>query len=375
MLNFRFSMTRFLSGFFILSFVLISCSQDEPGNSVTCSGSTSFDGDRNFRMGFTSWSHGPEVADIEDTYAFLATNSDIYSEQIDNIIPWKALINGTELPEEFINNIAFRVSKKPQNAKLLLSVSLLNIDRTDLNPDVDGTLPEYTSFSDQAIENAYFDFLIYLIDQFQPEYLVMAMEVNELLAKSEPKWEGYKLLMQNLRNRIRTAHPALKISESITLHNWLNPNVTNPETFIEEIDNYITQMDFAAISFYPFLKGKHNKTQFQQAFDFLHSKVDIPVAFVETSHLAEDLSVQAFDLFIPGDECEQKEYLETLLQNASQQEYEFIIWWAHRDFDRLWETFPEEVKDLGKLWRDTGLLNEDGEIRPAYSYWKSAFDK
>ncbi len=166
------------------------------------------------------------------------------------------------------------------------------------------------------------------------------------------------------------------MSESITLHNWFNPNVENPAEYISEMSNYVNQnLDFAAISYYPFFKGQHTATEFQQAFDFLHSEVTIPIAFVETNHLAENLEISGFNLNIKSDECEQLAYLETLLYNAHNENYPFIIWWAYRDYDQLWATFPTEFQDIGKLWRDTGLLNEDGKERPSFIVWKNTFEK
>jgi hypothetical protein len=32
------------------------------------------------------------------------------------------------------------------------------------------------------------------------------------------------------------------------------------------------------------------------------------------------------------------------------------------------------VKDLGKLWRATGLLSEEDQQRPAYQVWKNYFE-
>ncbi len=230
--------------------------------------------------------------------------------------------------------------------------------------------------NDTHIENAYFRHLEYLISRFNPDYLIIAIEVNELLIHSKTKWAEYRLLINNIRARLKTAYPNLPLSESVTLHNWFKPEVANQTDFISEISNYVNQnMDFAAISFYPFLKKQHTKAEFQQAFDFLHSEVSIPIAFSETSHLAENLNVSNFNINIESNVCEQKYYLETLLLNAHNKNYEFIIWWAHRDYDKLWEIFPPEYKDLGKLWRDTGLLDENGTERPSFSVWKEIFEK
>ena len=366
--------------FLMLGLILISaCDKDTKDISQeTCETDLSLDviEERTFEMGFSTWSFGPEEADKNATYQFISSNADVYSEQIDNKIPWTAWINNTNLPAEFTNDIESRIANRLPNHKLLLSVSLLNTDRNDLLEDVDGSIPKYSALDDEVIENAYFKHLDYLISKFNPDYLVMAMEVNELKIKSETKWTEYEKLMVNLRSRINDSYPNLPLSESITLHNWYNPEVSNQSQFISEVSSYVNgHVDFAAISFYPFFKGQHSSAEFQQAFDFLHEQVTKPIAFVETTHLAENLEISSFDLSITSSVCEQKEYLETLLLNAHTHKYEFLIWWAYRDYEKLWETFPDEYKDVGKLWRDTGLLDENGEERPSFTVWSETLGK
>ena len=330
---------------------------------------------RNFKMGFTSWPYAATEEAVSNTYNFMASNGDIYTEHIDNKIPWNAWINNTSLPNEFTNEMDSKLAHKIPNIQLLLSVSLLNTDRSDLAEDIDGSIPNYSSLSDQHIEDAYVKHIEYLVEAFQPNYLVIALEVNELKINAPQKWEEYKELILAVKTRIKQTYPLLLLSESITLHNYYQPEVANPEQYIEEISEYAKQMDFVAISYYPFFKGQHSRAEFQQAFDFLHSKITNPIAFVETGHLAENLSVESYDLFIESNECEQNAYVETLLLNAQKQNYKFVIWWTHRDFDALWETFPEEVKDLGKLWRDTGLLDENGVERVGYRTWEAVLSK
>ena len=328
---------------------------------------------RGFKMGFSTWIYAPTEQAKTNTYGFISQNTDIYSEHIDYKIPWSAWINTTALPAEFTDEIAARLLHKIDAEKLLLSISLLNSDRSDLAEDFDGTIPDYNVLNDQEIEDAYFKHVQYLVNAFQPDYLVIAIEVNELRIKSANKWEEYKLLMGQVKSRIKLEFPNLEISESISLHNLYQPDVPNPEIFIEEIVNYANQLEFVTISYYPFFKGHHSKTEFQQAFDFLHERINRPIAFSETGHIAEDLIVDAFNLNINGSSCEQNAYLETLLTNAQEHNYKFIIWWAHRDFDALWETFPDEVKDVGRLWRDTGLLDENAKEREGFSTWSEVF--
>lgn len=350
----------------LFAVALVSCNKDEPQPEPES---------RNYKMGFTTWPYGPNPENVDDTYAYLEANGDIYAEHIDNNIPWSALINDSPLPAEFTQNIDFKVSNRLANRQLLLSVSLLNLDRSDLAPDLDGSVPDYISLSDQEIEDAYFEYIDYLIGRFNPDYLVSAIEANELYINSLDKWEGYKGLMQNVNNRISQAYPDLRISESMTLHNLYQPQVAAPETYLNEVFEYMNQMDFAAISFYPFFKNLQTQPDFQEAFDFMHERLNVPIAFAETAHIAEDLIVPNLNLSIPGSQAEQDLYLQTLLNNAQTRNYEFVMWWAHRDYDALWETFPPELQDIGQLWRDSGILNEDGNERLSAQTWKTQFSE
>ncbi len=358
---------RMKSKLFIILFVLliISCSKDESTVEVK--------GKRDFKMGFTSWSYGPKLEDINNTYSFLADNADIYAEHIDNKIPWKSWINDLTLPTEFTNEIAGRVNRKISDKELLLSVSLLTSNRDELATDFDGTIPFYINLDDTSIKDAYYKHINYLVTKFEPDYFVIAIEVNELRLKSPDKWDSYKSLIVDVKSRIKLLYPDLKVSESISLHNLYEPEVANPESYIEEIFNHANQNDFVAISFYPFLKNLSSKTDFQEILDFLHSNATSPIAFVETAHIAEDMVIPNLNVLINGNEKEQNDYLESLIEYANNQDYKFIIWWAHRDFDALWETFPEEVKNLGQIWRDTGLLSETGTKRPAFLTWFASF--
>ena len=324
---------------------------------------------RPFNMGFTTWSYGAKAEDVEGTYSFIFNNADIYSEQFDHRIPWSAWMNNSELPKEFVDNVNYRLSKRNLAKKLLLSVSLLNIGRDDLLEDYDNQSPSYVSMSDTAIENSYIEHLTYLINRFNPNYLVMAMEVNEMRVKKPEKWAEYMVLASNIKARLKVLYPQLPVSESVTLHNWCNYYGTLDAGYVDEITNYVNALDFAAISFYPFLMGLHTEAEFQAAFDFLNSKATKPIAFVETGENAEDIDIPAFDFKSAGDEAKQKLYLETLLGNCLTQNYLFCIWWCHRDYDQMLNDLPSDLIDLALLWRDIGLIDEEGNKREAFDLW------
>ena len=355
----------------------IQCKKDEEINDPICPTNQALNEivQRNFEMGFGTWLYAPTIEAREETYDYVFTNGDIYLEHMDAGIPWQAWIDNTTLPQSFVDEVDFKVSKRPNDRKLVLSVSALNSARDDLKEDWNGAPLPYDSLNAPVIEDAYFRHVKYLVDRLEPDYLIASIESNDFLVNSPEDWNAFKVLMGNVRFRLKQEFPDLPISESITLHNYYEVQVEDPDAFVAEVSQLISEMDFAAISFYPFFKNLTDAADFQEAFDFLHAEVDLPIAFVETNHLAEDLLIPALNVDIPGDPCGQKAYLESLLLNARDQNYEFVIWWAHRDYDALWETFPEEVRDLGRIWRDTGLLDEDGNTRPAADTWQAALQR
>ncbi len=358
----------------LLCSFLLSCSEED-NPPAECQEFFCEYSSRNFEMGFSSWAYAPTVESVNDTYQFLEENGTIYSEHIDSNIPWNAWINDLPLPTEFTNEMAARAANKIPGTKLTVSVSLLNSLRNELAYDYDGTIPNYTALNDTEIEDAYFKHLQYIANQLNPDYLIIAIEVNELLINAADKWDEYKLLISNVKTRMQQEFPSLPLSESITLHNLYEPDASsNPSAYIDELVTYANAMDLVTISFYPYFKGLNSKEGFQEAFNFLHERINKPIAFAETSHLSEDLSVASFDLFIPGSYPEQNDYMETLMINAQEENYEYVIWWAHRDYNELWETFPDEVKDLGKLWLSTGIINEDGVEKESYTTWQTVLD-
>lgn len=322
-------------------------------------------------MGFTTWPFGPNLQDVNNTYSFIEANADVYVEHLDGSIPWNAYINDLPLPTEFTNDVEGKASRKIPNADLVLSVGLLNTNRDDLEVDFDGSVPVYNQLDDAVIVDAYTKHVHYLVDLFSPNFLVIAIEVNELRLRNPSLWEGYTLLINEVIQRTKRAFPEIKLSVSISLHNLYEPDIIDAQDYIGSVFDHINPMDFVAISYYPFLKNQSTVADFQATLDFLHANTTKPIAFVESGHIAEHLIVPNLNVNIKGNPTEQNAFLETLLTNAQTQNYTMVVWWAHRDYDTLWEVFPPEVRDVGQLWRDTGLLDENGIDRLALRTWES----
>ena len=350
----------------LLTLVLFSCSKDD----ATDEKSSFFpDDSRNFYMGFSTWPYAPTTQAYIDTYQFINGHSDAYEEMMPNKIPWDAWMNNNPLPTEFTAEVYRCVNRRLHGKQLILSVGILNVFRNALAPDYDGTVPAYTDFSDAEIEEAYFKHVKYLVDMLDPEYLIYGVEMNELYVRNQSQWQAYKTLMTNIRQRLKAEYPDLPMAESITLHSLFLSPLADAEAYQNDVFAYVDQMDFVPVSFYPFFNDLNNTSGFQAAFDFLYQHVSKPIAFSETGMNAEDIDVPAYNFQRTGSEETQDEYLQTLLLNAQDHNFEFVIWWTHRDYYQTWLEFPPETQELGKIWLSCGLLRDDGTYRKAYDSW------
>src|SRR5262245_11419181 len=335
------------------------------------------DESRPFRLGFTSWPSAATVEAVTGTYTFIAANGDLLAEHIEEGVPWQAAADGKPFPKEFTQKMQGRAKNRPKGVKLLLSITPLDMGRQGFAEMVDdrGKRPvpkEWADrkFNDPAVKSAYLAYVRWMIDTFQPDYLLTGIETNELLNNRPATWDAYRELSDHVRAEVKKHYSDLMVAESVTLHKLLEKGNKNLADYQKAIRGFVSGHDFCAVSFYPFFLGQHKAAEFDEALQFLTTFTDKRIAIAETGHPAEDLAVKRWNLNFSTSAAEQDAYVTALLKRAQSDRYLFVTWFASKDFDELWATFPETVKDLGRLWRDTGLVDEKGKERPALGTWK-----
>jgi hypothetical protein len=92
----------------------------------------------------------------------------------------------------------------------------------------------------------------------------------------------------------------------------------------------------------------------------------------ETGMLAENMT--AFSIPFEGSIAKQNSYMASMLAAADERKLLFVNWFVLQDYDLLCIFFGG-CSDTDGLWRDTGVYDGDGNIRPSYSTWKSYLDR
>jgi Glycosyl hydrolase family 53 len=332
---------------------------------------------RGFLMGFTSWPYAATFEAVRGTYAFIGTNADLIVEHMDDGVPWAESLRDAPFPKAFLEKIEGRRKNRPPGMKLLLSLTPLNLGHTGLAECAsNGQRPPLPvelkgkPFDDPQVIRAYLNYCRRMAEFFQPDFLVTGIESNELLNNQPRQWDAYLELGRQVRHELHQRFPRLPLSESITLHKLRDRQNPKLAEYRAKIQAFVQTHDFFAVSFYPFFLGLHTEKEFAEALDDLPTFSAKPIAIAETGHPAEPIKIRTWKLDFPSDAAEQAAFVRALLSRAQAHHYLFVTYWTARDFDELWKTFPESVKDLGALWRDTGLINEAGRPRPAYETWK-----
>jgi hypothetical protein len=144
---------------------------------------------------------------------------------------------------------------------------------------------------------------------------------------------------------------------------------------LEEIKKLMAHSDMVAVSFYPFMAMLGNRMD--DCLSWLYGEFDEfkkPYVFSETGQPAESVILKSLGFTIPASPESQYQVLDKLLSFAQQRQFEFLVWFLPRDYDGLWDKIRADAPEFFGVWRDCGLLDGDGNKRPAYLLWRAYFE-
>lgn len=370
---------------FLLTLLLIfSCAQEEEekkDSPLTETGSTS--NERTFYMGFTPWLYAATSQAETDVYDFINANGDLVAHHFQQGIPFNdasTFPNFSNYESNIQNEISNRINKTDNGKIIYLAVDSLNSSRDDLT-DFWGTSANMTrpspwdtrSFNDSQVITSYTNFALELIARFNPEYFNYAPEISDLMINDATKFSEFKTFAQQVYSNIKAYYPNLKLMVSIALKEPGSSKMTTATLGFAEIKDYV---DIVGISTYGYAFYGHSdagdpanlpSNWLSQIQTIAPNKT---YAIVETAWIAEDLDIPAYTLSVDSSAAKQNTYLTKMFTEANSLNIEAIIWFSSHDYDTLWsDTLGSD--NLSKIWKDTGLIDQDLNNRTSLETWKS----
>jgi hypothetical protein len=340
---------------------------------------------RSFYMGFTPFPHDLALASVQETYSNITTNGDMINHHFDNGVPWVEALNGEPFSDNIMNDWNFRKSLTPATHKVYVSVGALNIDRNGMaryrgeSDDMDLPSPwDSYAFNSNQVKTAYVNYCKRTIEFFNPDYFNMGIEANLLHFINPAEWSEYIEFHTYVYQELKTAYPNLPVFCSITGAHLLEGYFDGNDISLQRLAalQLLEYSDLYALSFYPYMSKFMGNPYPSESFDQLFAISSKPVAFAETGYPAETftMNVNNVPVTFESDAAKQKKYTEDVLNACNKRNALFVINFVIRDYDQLWEEMGEP-DDIGIAWRDTGLIDGQGQEREALSVWRGFLDR
>ena len=335
---------------------------------------------RSYYMGFTPVPYESSVDAAAYTYRALSESADIVSHQFDNGVPWSEALAGENFSEEIMNDWTFRKNQANASQKLYISVNPINSLHNGLasyrgaqeNLPLSAPWDSYT-FNSNEVKTAYLNYCIRVIDFFNPDYFNMAMEANLLYVNKPAKWSSYVEFHQYIYNELKRKYPKLAVFCSLSGAHLLKGLITNNDHVQQRLAamQLLEYSDLYSLSFYPCLTSLLGNPYPVNTFDDLFNISDKPLAIAETGYAAQSFSTNtgAGRVTIEANADKQEKYIRDLLTACLKRKAVFVINFAVRDYDKLWEQ-KGSLADAKTDWRDTGFVDEKGIPRKAYITWR-----
>ncbi|MBA3581441.1 MAG: hypothetical protein H0W44_03195 [Gammaproteobacteria bacterium] len=337
---------------------------------------------RSFYMGFTPWPYEATITAIDDTYIRIQQRGDIVKHHLDSGIPWQAAYDKTTYPSEVENGIAARLVRTQSNKIIYLAIDPLNGARDDLAGDWNssGTNQPRSgawatrNLDDPEVIEAYTNFALNMITRFQPKYFDYGTEVSVLMLTEPAKFTQFVTFAAAVYSNIKAVHPQLPLIASISLNAPGSTEMQQVTTDFARITNYV---DIVGISAYPYILYDPAYTANPNSLpsNWLTQIKSIVgnnkrLAISETGWIAQPLTITNYSYSEYSDANYQAAYIERVLTEAQSLGAEFVIWFALTDYDALWNTTLGQ-SDIGAIWRDTGLYDENILPRTGLNNWSA----
>lgn len=339
---------------------------------------------RTYELGFTPWPYAATPDAVNFVYAEIAARGDFIAHHLDAGIPWQEALDGLPYPAAVESEIQTRLDRTPAGMRTYLALSPLNGARDGLaaywGDAPNQPLPppwDARALDDPAVITAYTNFAADLVRRFTPDYFNLGIEVSELALNDSAAFNDLVAFTAAVAAALRAEFPGVQLMASVALK---SPDSPAAATLRGALPDLLQHVDVVGISVYPFVFFDHANRGDPATLppDWLSQVSALaggkPVAVAETGWPAERLTIPAFGVDVPSDAARQEAYLDRLFTAAAALDARFIVWFFLVDYDALWND-PLQQDPVARIWRDTGLYDENLNPRPALDTWMTELDR
>lgn len=333
---------------------------------------------RAYELAFTPWPYDATPEAVDFVYSEIAARGDFIAHHLDAGIPWNEALNGTAYAPEVESELGTRLNNTPPGARRYLAISPLNSARNGLagywSNGTNQPLPapwDARALDDPAVITAYTNFATDLIQRFDPDYFNLGIEASELALNDSAAYNALVAFTAAVSGELRAQFPGVQLMISVALK---SPGSAEAAVIEAELPRLVQYVDVVGISVYPYIFFSHPNRgdPANLPADWLSQITAVaggkPIAIAETGWAAEPVVIPAFGVDVDSSAADQDAYLARLFTEAQSLDAEFIVWFFLTDYDALWDGVLAQ-DPVARIWRDTGLIDENLNPRPALDTW------
>ena len=296
-----------------------------------------------------------------DTFTTAARHAELVS--IARVPPWEEFFPGAEVSEG--THALMRLERdlvRQYDLALLFAIDPTDgaVQRTRIAGLPETPQPE-EGFLREDVQQALVAYAIYIATNYEPEYLVLGVEINMLRARSPEQFRGFLQAYRRAYDAVKSIRPDIKVFPTFQLEDLLGQLTQQHPPQWEAVEAFGRRLDVLAISTYPYLSsairlvreipaGYYSQLRDRFAGEILVSEAGYASATIEGHSWV-------------GSEREQEQFLRRLLDDAEANGFGAVVWVAERD--------PMQSRQGGAaVLNDVGLRFSDGADKIAWAVWE-----
>jgi hypothetical protein len=216
-------------------------------------------------------------------------------------------------------------------------------------------------FADEDLRNAFIAYALYVVRNYEPEYLALGVEINMLRNRNPEQFEHFVSLYAETYDSVKEARPDTKVFPTFQLEDLEgNLGTVHPPEWAA-LDAFRGRMDVLAISTYPYLADLRTAGDLRpDYYSQLVERFDGEVLIVETGYASAPVAAER----VVGTEADQDAFLQRILNDAQTYGFSGVIWRAALD---------PQYAGAGTIavFRDIGLRKGDGTNKAGWTTWET----
>lgn len=196
--------------------------------------------------------------------------------------------------------------------------------------------------------------------EYQPKYISLGVESNSLYLFQRDTFDLYVQYTREAYDEIKAISPNTQVMNNFQLEYMKGQTLLTGQEIEDNwhiIGMFEGKMDLISFTVYPFLEYKTVDEIPDDHLAEIRNYTSLPIMITETGWPTQDTASG-----VNGSDQDQIDYMLKLIQQANAIEAQVIIW-----------VFPHDASFgvAGGIFDHIGLLENDGNPKPGYEYWKA----